>query len=176
MKRTILLFIGLLICIVSTAQTKIQTNFLGLRLCQTYSLSEAKEIISQKSTNSFINENLIYAFNVNFGGYDWIVRVSLTKELSEFGTIQFHKVHERKEEAESMCEALLDGLTKKYGKAYVSVPKYNDTQYYWNDGENSCLLELNQRYAKGKSAWCVELTYSNDKLRKQSIEENIDEL
>ena len=75
-----------------------------------------------------------------------------------------------------MCEILLSGLTKKYGKAYVSVPKYNETSYFWNDGENSCMLTLDQRHAEGKSVWCVELSYSNDKLIKQSIEVYIDEL
>lgn len=180
MKKLIIISFVLLLSVCAKAQ--IQTNFWGLELSKSYSLYDAKNIISRNCRLVKIEGNNLYCSDGRFGGYDWNF-IDFTFYV-QGGTnrlywVAFSQNFNSKEAAMDRFVLLRDALSNKYGEALDGDAEPTRVSKMWMflEDVHVCNLVLEKSESKGGDIfWYVNLQYSNSDILSQTISNENEEL
>lgn len=178
MKKITLLFALLLswcLCVNSNAQ--IQTSFWGLELSKSYTLYEAKGIISNRCDDISVrfSENELLAFDGRFGGYVWdYASFSFYGggDDNKLSKVLFFSSFSDYDSAEIRYKALLRKLEEKYGSSIM----LSSLSHWWSDSDWKYKCNLCMMLSSDETEILVALAYFDTDLWDASNQEEDDEL
>lgn len=182
MKRIILLLA--FFCISFSSSAQIQTKFWGLELSRRYlSLSQAKDIVSNKCKYVDIEENSIKAFDGFFGGYNWdFITFDFHKSTPVYSwtlyTTSFSSYHKNSEDAKRKYQLLQNSLTTKYGSPSL-LERDDELLSSWAGAESRiyCLLKYEKGMSRGGDMYFyVTLNYIDRDVLDLSVQQQESEL